>query len=145
MNVIRKINVRCQSVIEELDEFGICCDSDKTETLSNGVLTLEDGGVVLSYTEDSEGGRINSRVEIKDGAVAVKKTGAVECDFRFFGGGEHASLYGVPPYKFDVVIKTKRISCDMGEDGGSVLLNYRMTIGGADKNVRMKILAEVVK
>ena len=42
-------------------------------------------------------------------------------------------------YRFDIEIYTKKIRNNLGRDGGRLDIHYKMNIGGADKNVRMKI------
>ena len=59
----------------------------------------------------------------------------------FREGYTDKSLYQVPPYSFDAVIYTKKIRSTLTKDGGRVDIFYRMTLGGAEKNVRMRIEA----
>ena len=110
------------------------CENEYTATLA------ERGGLLrLSYEEKSEGGPIKSDITVAEGHVRVRRTGAIESDFMFVEGEKTTSLYKIPPYAFDTEILTKKIRNNLTRGGGKLTIIYDMTVGGAEKNVRMSI------
>ena len=106
-------------------------------------LFAERGGVMrISYVENSEGGEIKSDITLTDGRVRVRRTGAIESDFLFVEGERTTSLYKIPPYAFDAEINTKKIRNNLTRFGGKLTIIYDMTVGGAEKCVRMTITLE---
>ena len=140
MAIIKEKKFRISSVIENLLPSGLVDgEAEKTEISPEGFLKISDGLYEITYTEMTEGGKVVSEILVTDDSVTVKRVGAVESNMRFEEGKTHASLYGVPPYSFDVEILTKKIRNNMTRDSGRLDIHYLMKIGGADKNVRMKI------
>ena len=128
------------SVIENLTASGLVeGDVEKTETRPEGFYKVSDEELVISEREESENGPIICDVTVRESSVTVKRAGAVVSLMEFEEGKTHKSVYSVPPYSFDIEIYTKKIRNNLGRDGGRLDIHYKMNIGGADTNVRMKI------
>lgn len=112
-----------------------------TEIIVDGFLKISEGVIVITYTENTEGGRIAADITLTEASVTVTRRGAVVSEMVFSERESHKSLYQVPPYSFDTEIYTKKIRNNMTRDGGRVDIFYTMKIGGAEKSVRMKIEA----
>lgn len=137
---MKNSTVRVSSVIENLDRHGLP-EGDREQ--NGGEYQAEyfyaDGKAVIRYSESGESGEVKT-VIIADGAfVTVERHGAVNSRFEFRKGQSHSSLYQVPPYSFDTTVTARRVDVSLASAGGSVDLLYNMSIGGADKAVRMKI------
>ena len=140
MAVIKEKKIIIISVIENLDKNGIPeGEPEKTETVADGFFKISDDSFIIMYSEQSEGGKIVSDIEITKDSVSVKRRGGLESNLLFTEGETNKSLYTVPPYSFDVEIFTKKIRNNLTRDGGRLDIFYKMSIGGQDKNVRMKI------
>ena len=140
MAIIKEKKFIISSVIENLLPSGLVDgEPEKTEISPEGFLKISDGQYEITYSEMTEGGKVVSDITVTEGSVRVKRVGAVESDMYFEEGKSHESLYGVPPYSFDVEIFTKKIRNNMTRDTGRLDIHYSMRIGGADKAVRMKI------
>ena len=140
MAIIKEKKFIISSVIENLLPSGLVDgEAEKTEISPDGFLKISDGGYEITYSEFTEGGKVVSTITVTENTVRVKRVGAVESDMLFEEGTLHTSLYGVPPYSFDVEIMTKKIRNNMTRESGRLDIHYKMKIGGADKNVRMKI------
>ena len=137
---MKRVKIEIESLIEELDEAGLVESADKTRTVSEGKMESDGSKILLTYTEESENEKINSKVSVKEGEVTVSRRGGAEYDFIFREGERTSALYSIPPYSFDAEIYTKRIRSTLGESGGEVSLIYEMTLGGAKKRTKMKIL-----
>ena len=140
MAFIKEKKFTVSSVIENLLPSGLVDGApERTVIKPDGFLKVCDGEYNISYSEATEGGRVVTDIVISEKSVRVKRAGAVESDMYFEEGVSHSSLYSVPPYSFDAVVTTRKIRNSMTRDGGRVDIFYTMKIGGADKNVRMKI------
>lgn len=140
MAIIKEKKITVKSVIENLSPSGaIEGDAEETSAIYNGFLKISESEINISYTENSEGGKIVSDITVSGDSVRVKRVGAVESDMIFNENLPHTSLYTVPPYSFDVTVLTKRIRNSMAKDGGRLDIYYNMEIGGASKHVKMRI------
>ena len=140
MKRIIEVNIRITSVIEDIDSTGMTVgDAERTENSVEGFLHLYDGGALLTYSEESEGGRTDSEIELTENDVRVRRKGAIESELVFSEGGAHTSIYKIPPYAFEATVTTKKIRRNLTEDGGRIDLFYVMSIGGADRSARMNV------
>ncbi len=140
MPIIKEKTIKVSSVIENFSENGLLDgEPEITETCADGFFKISDDGYLLTYSEDTEGGRVITDIEIKDAYIYVKRRGATHSDMHFSEGFTDKSVYEVSPYKFDVEVYTKKIRKNLDRDGGRVNIFYTMNIGGAQKNVRMRI------
>ena len=140
MTKITEVKIKIESAIENLDSAGLPeGDIERAATEAEGYLRYSDGEAVLTYCEESEGGRAESEIICRGAGVTVKRRGAIESELYFEEGKSHSSLYSVPPYKFDATVTARRVRVDLGADGGKIDLLYNMKIGGAEKSTRMKI------
>lgn len=136
MKTFKEVDVIVTSEITPLERSdGV----EKTKTEARAFMKVCDQELTISYLEEQEGARINTDIEIKDGAVTVKRHGAIESEFVFESGKEHSSLYVIPPYRFDAKIKTKRIRNELTGNGGTMTIFYDMTVGGDARAVKMRI------
>ena len=143
MNSHREVKITAYSEISNLSPSGaVEGDVEITEERADGTLFAEDGKIVIRYKTESEGGRVDTELICEADALRVKRCGAVASDFRFKEGEEHSSLYSVGQFSFDTVILTRKIRNRMTDIGGRADVYYNMKIGGADKYVKMKLLAE---
>ena len=131
MAIIKEKKIKITSTIENLNENGISDGSpERTESVCEGFLKISDTELLLTYSESTEGGKIVSDISITKEGVKVTRRGAVRSDMYF---------YEVSPYTFDVIVYTRKIRNNITKDGGRLDIYYDMKIGGADKNVIMKI------
>lgn len=145
MPKIQEIKLKIESVIENIGASGFPDgDAERTVTETDGFIHYTDDGVLMTYSEHTDGGDVFSDISYADGEVIVKRRGAIISEMLFKEGAEHSSLYEIPPYKFDATVKTRRIRAEFSEEGGNISLFYNMKIGGAEKNARMKIWIRAV-
>ena len=140
----KNVRVTLRSIIDNLSETGLPTnDREEAESAADGTLSIGERGSVIDLTEDSEGGRINTRIEIVGDKIRVRRHGAIESDLLFSEGMAHSSVYGAPPYSFDTNIFTRRIRGGITEEGGKIDIFYDMEIGGAKKSVKMTVACEI--
>ena len=140
MKEILESKIRITSTISELDSSGLSIgEEEKTESESCGFYHLFEDKILITYSDESEGVRIESEIEITSDTVIVERKGALESRLIFEEGKTHHSLYKIPPYSFDAAVTAKKIRNNLSREGGTLDLFYKMSIGGADKGARMKI------
>ena len=140
MKEILEAKIKIFSAISELDSSGLTVgEEEKSETEASCFYHLLEEQILITYSENSEGGRIDSEITVKNDTVTVKRSGALESELVFEEGKSHSSLYKIPPYAFDALVTTKKIRRNLSRGGGTLDLHYTMKIGGADKAARMKI------
>ena len=140
MAIIKEKKFIIKSVIENLSPSGAAeGEPEGTSIVCDGFLKISGNEINISYTENSEGGKIVSDITVSDGVVRVKRVGAVESDIIFSPDKPHKSLYRVPPFSFDTTVVTKKIRNSLTKDGGRLDIYYDMEIGGAAKYVKMRI------
>ena len=137
--LMKNVKIEIDSIVEDLDDAGLVDNSDKTHTIADGKMIFEGDSIRISYSETNENVTTSSDIIIKGSEVSVKRSGAVEYEFRFIEGKSTKSLYSVPPYSFDTEIYTRKIRKDFNGPSGKLSLIYDMTIGGAKKKTRMNI------
>ena len=138
------VKISLKSIIDNLSDTGLPSDEREiSETSAVGTLSVGDRGGIISFTESSEGGEIRTKIELLGKSIHVCRHGAIESDLLFSEGIAHSSLYGAPPYTFDMSIFTRKIRGGITESGGRVDIFYDMEIGGAKKSVKMTLTCEV--
>ena len=140
MAFIKEMNFKVSSVIVNLDASGLPDGApERTEIAVQGFYKIGEDAFEIDYTENTEGGRVVTSISVDGEGVRVLRRGAVDSDMRFSEGASHSSLYTVSPYSFDTVVRCKKIRSTLGKSGGRLDIFYDMTIGGAEKSVRMRI------
>ncbi len=138
--MIIKVKIKIESTIENLDSAGLVDgDAEKTLTEAYGTYRYGEGEAFLNFSEENEGGKIHTEITCLGNSVTVRRDGAIESRMHFSEGETHRSLYVIPPYQFESTVTAKRVRINLNSEGGEIDLVYGMTIGGADKNARMKI------
>ena len=141
---IRDVRISLKSIIDNLSDTGLPSDEcEVSESSALGTLTVSERGALISFTEESEGGEVRTKIEMLGGRIRVCRHGAIESDLHFTEGVAHTSLYGAPPYTFDMSIFTRKIRGSMTEDGGEVNIFYDMEIGGAKKSIKMTLTCSI--
>ena len=135
-----KLSITVNSVIDNLSDAGLPDGEPEINIFTtDGTLALIDGGYLITFTEEQDGGSATTNLYVYEGGVRLVKSGAITSEMRFSEGEVWSTLYCVGPYSFDMVVKTKKIRNSVTECGGDLQLIYTMNVGGQEKNVRMKI------
>lgn len=139
--MLKKVKIKICSYIDNLDGAGLPeGEREVSESSHAGAMKLSSGEISLSYRENTEGGSVFSDILIHEsGAVTVRRSGAIDSTMHFDENEEYNTVYSLPPYKFDMTVRTKKIRSALSEQGGSLDIFYEMSVGGAEKRVKMKI------
>lgn len=141
MTTLFPVSIRLHSVIDNLDERGVCdTEPEISITTVRGSMRTDGDIIHLRYKESTDGGEVDTHITVyTDGRVGISRTGAILSDILFAEGEECRTVYSIPPYRFDMSVRTERIRCSLGKDGGELALYYGMNVGGGEKRVRMKL------
>lgn len=139
--MLKKVKLKICSYIDNLDDNGLLtAEREVSEKTHSGAMKISCGDTSLSYRESTEGGSVFSDILISEsGAVTVRRTGAIDSTMYFNEKEEYNTVYTIPPYKFDMNIKTKKIRSTLTEAGGTLEIFYEMNVGTQEKKVKMKI------
>ena len=109
---------------------------------SRGQLRMASGVNSLTYTEDLEGKKVHTTLTYRLHAnrVHLKKRGGMKSEIILEENFEHTSLYEIPPYSFDMTVRSQVVKASLGADGGEIVLSYQRTIGGDTAPVEMRIV-----
>ncbi len=113
-----------------------------TEQSAEGYMKYDRGSVTrISYKSVSDGAKTETVIEPIGALIRLVRSGAIESEMLFEVGRVHASVYKIPPFAFDMTVKTSKIESSLSPFGGTLVLEYTMTVGGAKKDCLMKITA----
>ena len=138
--MISRVKIKIQSIIDNLDATGLADgESEKAESLFDGVYRYTGDGAHITYKENTDGGSCDSEILVFSDGVTVRRRGAIISELYFKDGETHASIYQIPPYSFDAEVTAKRVTVELEPVGGRINLVYNMKIGGAEKSAIMRI------
>ncbi len=145
MKIIKEVKLSVSSEITNLSPSGAPeGEAEFSKEEASGFLHFSDNEIMLSYITSGDGGEVETDIVISGRKIRVVRRGAVSSDFLFEEGEMHKSLYSVGKYSFEASVAARKIRCSVTEFGGRADLYYHMNIGGADKDVKMKIIAEQI-
>lgn len=105
-------------------------DPDATELMTEGLMTLTEDGMVLSYEESELTGMegTTTTFEIKGSRVTLTRSGAVNSQMVFEEGRQHTSLYETPFGELSVDIQTSVLKHSLSERGGLMEIKYSIAV-----------------
>jgi len=120
----------------DLSEFDPSeCDSEAIELSTEGVLTLDERRVELSYEESQLTGMEGSRTSVsfepqQEGLVTMTRDGSVSTTLVFEQGRRHHCVYNTPIMPFEVCVRTLKVENNILREG-TLKLDYIIEIRGA--------------
>ena len=140
MAASKNVKLYIHSMIWNLNESGEREGSAEISDEEYGASLISDGvRAAVSYSRDTEGGRIASEIVFEKDSVTVKNKGAVLSVMVFSPNGTYEGVYSIPPYSFDMRIAVKAMRSSVTPSGCDANILYTMAIGGAEKSCSMKI------
>jgi len=131
MTESRKVRMRIASRLTDAE--GNCFE---TKNARRGLLGSLSDGFVLEYDDEQEGERAHILLDVHMGAhegenhAGMQRRGMMSGKLAFCPGeriaGSYVTIYGEIP----VAVDTRRVAVQQEEDGGSVLLDYDVYMGG---------------
>ncbi len=115
--------------------------SENNETRALGLVEISGRGCRISFSEEQEGEKIDTRILITDSLVSLSKRGGITSDMRFIKNVLTKSEYVVSGYKFDCDIHTDNIEFTKTDSGVLLKLFYGLKIGGAVRESELTLKA----
>lgn len=142
--MLKRIKLNIHSDIDNLDTAGLPeGDREVSDESYTASLLIQGAEYRMSFSADTEGGKLSTDIRVAEGGeVTVLRRGAIDSVMVFGDGKIFDTVYTIPPYKFDMQIRTLRLRNTLSEHGGTLEILYLMTVGGASKRCRMLISAE---
>ena len=106
-------------------------DPDQTELISEGLMTIDDGGAVrLSYQETELTGMAGTTTSflIEGDRATLTRSGTVTSQMVFQPGQPHSSLYNTPWGALTVDIVTTRLAHRLTEHGGILDIHFSISV-----------------
>lgn len=143
--MLKKIKLDIKSIIVDLDSCGPA-DGEPEINRSTlvGIMRIAADETVLSYKDKDENGSVSCSITVRENTVTVRREGAIASVMVFNTDEPFRTVYSVPPYKFDMEIKTKRLVADLSDSGGKIDILYVIDVGGTKREAKMSITASEV-
>ena len=109
---------------------------------ARGAMEELEGGARVTYEEPAALGMedVTTTLTVRRGVAELARVGAVRCAFRFEAGKPHSSVYETPHGSFPAVVETHAVRARLDGRGGIIELRYRLTLGGAADEHRLRLL-----
>lgn len=107
-------------------------EDDLIEVVTPGYFHITDGGFRAEYTETKISGMegTETSIIIRENSFELIRKGSTETKMEFDYRKESIALYKTPYGVMDVNIYTRKLDISMTENGGSLSVDYILTIGG---------------
>ena len=143
--MLKKVKIDISSSLYELDDLSKRNGEPERESESAiGTLKYDGIEIRISYKNFVEGAQISSQIVALGKEIIVKRSGAIISEMIFNCDEVYKTLYRIPPYAFDMEIKTESIKNDLSASGGTLEVKYTIDVGGAKKSAEMSITVSEV-
>lgn len=118
------------SIVGEQDANG---QKDRSELLTDGMMTVTPDGVRLSYRESAATGMegTDTTLTVQPEKVTLSRTGTHAGLLVLEHKRRHLCSYGTPYGDLMLGVFTEKMEQEMTENGGSVRLAYTLDVGGS--------------
>lgn len=136
-------DLRIHSVIENLDDRGVPEGEPEINITTVRANMRRDGEILhLNYKETQEGVDISCHITVYgDGKVTLSRRGGIICDILFSEGEECDTVYSIPPYRFDMTVRTESVLLSLVGTTVRMKIIYTMSIGGQTRRTALSLTA----
>jgi Uncharacterized protein conserved in bacteria len=105
---------------------------DTIEVLTPGEYYKKDDYYYAEYDETEISGMegTTTMLEIYPEKIFLIREGTTSAKMEFEKNRKYITLYNTPYGSLELLIQTKDLKVDIGENGGEILINYNMSVGG---------------
>lgn len=122
-------------------------EPEQVELKTAGKLCRAEGGFDVRYEESELTGMegTTTTFRLREGRIALVRTGAVEMALEFTPGGASESLYDIGEGALLVRVATRKLELDLDWDGGAFDLDYAVDVeneplGTISYHIEVKVL-----
>ena len=107
------------------------------ELVTEGTMTLRDGGWDISYEESALTGLegVTTTFRVEPGRVLLTRKGTLQSEMIFEEGVSHDSLYQMAFGALLMTVKATFVFYDIVEDGGTIDLSYNIDIENTEAGI----------
>lgn len=114
-------------IVENRQTIGDHTDFLRTE--AQGSFYRKDGKFYILYREEQDGVSTATMIKADGARVTVRRSGAYESRMEYETGREYPFAYATPYGQMRLTLVTKDLEITLGENGGSIRLQYELWIG----------------
>lgn len=117
-------------------------ENDIIEVQTPGEYFKKDNKYVAEYEETEISGMEGTTtiLEINPEKVVLMREGTTTAKMEFEKNNKYTTLYNTPYGVLELVISTRNLKVDIGEDGGDIYIDYDMSVAGqASHNTELSI------
>ena len=131
---------KIHSVIESLLDTGMPSGEPEISITTHRANIRRDGEILhLNYKQTEEDSDVLCHIiATPDGRISLSRRGAIVSDILFCEGEECHTVYSIPPYRFDMTVRTERVEAELS-DPISIKINYTMNVGGEVRRTRLSM------
>lgn len=117
-------NKKVLITVKTVQDFGD--DTEEIELVTEGTITKKKDFYLVEYDESEISGMKGTKtsLEIYSDSVSLLRNGTTNSQLAFKAGVEHISLYGSEHGAFEIVVRPRRVSINVDDNGGVVELDY---------------------
>jgi uncharacterized beta-barrel protein YwiB (DUF1934 family) len=106
-------------------------NNDGIELVTDGRYSYGDGVIELEYQESELTGfaGTTTHFHIENGCITLTRTGTLRSEMIFQEGRKHTFMYETDEGSMTMGIDTRRMLCDLDENGGDIEIYYTIDIG----------------
>ena len=135
------MEIKIHSLIEDIGDNGLPEGEPEINIMTTPVDIKSIGDITLfTYSEKQEDTEIKTHLYLlPDGGIRLYRTGGIVWDVTLREGESSTTVYTIPPYSFDAEVLPRRVTALRDGKKYDIRLVYSMTVGGAKKDVKMRI------
>lgn len=123
-------------------------DDEVVEVVTPGEFHILEDGFKAIYEESEISGMegTTTYLTIKRDKVTLKREGSTQTVMVFESNGSNISLYNTPYGMLELKINTNSLDIFMNENGGKVVIDYSLIVGGdAEVKTNLKLSVKVLE
>lgn len=103
--------------------------TDLVEITTEGTFKIRDNMYFLMYREYTELGEVSVLIKAAKETVSIRRSGACSSRMEYEKGTKREILYHIPFGDMVMDLETEGVEVSLDENGGSICLKYKLTIG----------------
>lgn len=136
------MDIKITSVITPYENGVAATDGRQMlQETAKGSLVLDGNGGKLTYSQQTESGRVDTVLSFPPSRdrVTLTRLGAIKSEIVLKEGLSHSSVYEIPPYRFPLTATLLSLDNRLSLMGGRLRLSYKMLLGGEEQAVSLLI------
>ena len=139
------VRVKMHSLIKSIKENGEPDGEPYVGTTdTEGVFDFSPDLSTLSWSQESDGVRVDAKITVEDGCIRLSNRGGIKSNLYFRSGAKYTTVYEIMGYAFDTTVESEPPVARLSEDGGEIKIGYKMNLGGDLRIARLRITVSLI-